>query len=355
MSVVVRGLVKQFSGPDAPPAVAGVSFEAKTGAITALLGPSGSGKSTLLRLIAGLELPDAGSIEIAGRDVTRMSARERGVGLVFQSYALFGHMTVHDNIGFGLRLRKRPKAEIHARVGELLRLVQLEAYADRYPIQLSGGQRQRVALARALATEPRLLLLDEPFGALDTKVRVELRDRLLELHEKTGVTTLLVTHDQEEAFDLAAHVVLLEAGKVAQAGAPNELYDHPASAFVAEFLGGANVLKGQVDGGRARVAEHSIGAPSDAPEGARFNAFVRPRDVRVLRVADAAETSVSLARVQRLTRVGSTVKVTLELPSGDPISVHLSQKESDDLGLRLGDNVHVDLLAAKVFLEDYAI
>ncbi|GMV14129.1 MAG: ABC transporter ATP-binding protein [Polyangiaceae bacterium] len=353
MSVVVTDIVKRFSGPDAPAAVDGVSFEAKPGSITALLGPSGSGKSTLLRVIAGLERPDSGRVEIAGQDVTAVGARERNVGLVFQSYALFGHMTVHDNIGFGLKVRGRPKPEIAERVRELLGLVRLSDYAERFPSQLSGGQRQRVALARALATRPQLLLLDEPFGALDTKVRVELREWLLDFHRQTGVTTLLVTHDQEEAFDLAEHVVLLDRGKVAQAGAPNQLYDHPESAFVAEFLGGANVLRGHVDGGRARVGEQSLDAPGDAPEGARVHAFVRPRDIRVHRAEDGP--GVSPARVARLTRAGSTVKVTLELPSGDTLVVHLGQKEADDLGLAPGEHVHVDLAAAKLFVEDYAI
>src|SRR5688572_7207845 len=289
MTVEATNLVKSFNSRGDVAAVGGVSFVAPEGKVTSLLGPSGSGKSTLLRLIAGLEEPDSGSISIAGRDVTSVPVKRREVGFVFQSYALFRHMTVRDNIAFGMEIRKAENSAIDARVKELLELVQLDGYASRFPAQLSGGQRQRIALARALATNPKVLLLDEPFGALDAQVRVELREWLVEFHEKTGVTTLLVTHDQEEALELAQHVVLLNHGRVEQAGAPHELYDHPVSPFVASFLGGANVLKTRVAGTEAR-------------------AFVRPHDVRLAK-STSPDTDLELGTVERLARIGGNVKL----------------------------------------------
>ncbi|HVZ33002.1 MAG TPA: ATP-binding cassette domain-containing protein, partial [Polyangiaceae bacterium] len=251
MSVRVESMVKRFGTRKEVVGVDDVSFTAPEHAITSLLGPSGSGKSTLLRLVAGLEVPDSGCVKIHGEDVTQTTVRERRVGFVFQNYALFRHMSVFDNVAFGLSVRGAPKSEIEGRVSQLLGLVQLSGYERRLPDQMSGGQRQRIALARALATEPRVLLLDEPFGALDTRVRVELREWLRILHEETHVTTLLVTHDQEEALELSEHVVLLAEGRVQQAGTPSELYENPRSAFVASFLGGAKVLTGSVTQGRA--------------------------------------------------------------------------------------------------------
>src|SRR5436309_5736153 len=238
-TIAVDGLVKRFGSFTA---VDGVAFEAPEGKITALLGPSGSGKSTVLRMIAGLERPTAGRITLAGEDQTLAAVQERRVGFVFQHYALFRHMTVRQNVAFGLEVqRPRPaEPEIRARVDELLALVQLHGYAERYPSQLSGGQRQRVALARALAPRPRVLLLDEPFGALDSKVRDELRTWLRRLHDEVHVTSLFVTHDQQEAFEVADQVVVLNRGKVEQAGPPQELYEHPATPFVTQFLGSVN-------------------------------------------------------------------------------------------------------------------
>jgi sulfate/thiosulfate transport system ATP-binding protein len=335
MSVEVRDIVKNYSPGEDVAAVGGVSFVAPEGKVTALLGPSGCGKTTLLRLIAGLEEPDSGSITIEGRDVTRIPVKRREVGFVFQSYALFRHMTVRDNIAFGMEIRKAERGAIDQRVRELLELVQLEGYASRFPSQLSGGQRQRIALARALATNPKVLLLDEPFGALDAQVRVELREWLIEFHEKTGVTTLLVTHDQEEALELSQHVVLLNLGQVAQAGAPHELYDHPANPFVAAFLGGANVLKTRVQGNDAR-------------------AFVRPHDVRLAKPT-SPNADLELGTVDRLARIGGNVKLTVTLPSGDAMSVQLPKLELDRLGIQLGDRVMVDVTSAKVFVDDYAI
>ncbi|HYQ15350.1 MAG TPA: sulfate ABC transporter ATP-binding protein [Polyangiaceae bacterium] len=336
MSVEATNLVKSFGQNAGAAAVGGVSFSAPEGKVTSLLGPSGSGKSTLLRMIAGLEEPDSGSISIAGADVTRVPVKRREVGFVFQSYALFKHMTVRDNIAFGMEIRKAPKSAIDARVKELLSLIQLEGYESRFPAQLSGGQRQRIALARALATEPKVLLLDEPFGALDAQVRVELREWLSRFHEKTRVTTLLVTHDQEEALELSQHVVLLNGGLVAQAGAPHELYDHPASPFVASFLGGANVMH------------------SRAQDGREVSTFVRPHDVRLAKPA-LADSDLELGTVERLARIGGNVKLTVTLPSGDAMSVQVSKLELDQLGISLGDRVMVDVTSAKVFVDDYAI
>lgn len=354
MSVRVDRLQKQFGSSEDLPAVQDVSFEARSNEITTLLGPSGSGKSTVLRLIAGLEAPDAGSVSIDGRDVTSVSPRERNVGFVFQSYALFRHMTVADNIAFGMRIRRRPKADIDNRVAELLALVQLPEYGSRYPSELSGGQRQRVALARALATDPKVLLLDEPFGALDSRVRVELRQWLGEFQERTQVTTLLVTHDQEEAFELSRTIVLLQEGRVVQAGTPHEIYDHPKTPFVASFLGGANVLRGTVRSGRAEVGNMAVEAPEGSREGAKVHAFVRPHDVRLVKAEDERD-DVALARVERMTRIGAQVKVALELSDGEPMTVQMSKTDIDAIGIEPGDRVLVDLRDAKVFLQDYAI
>ncbi|MFZ5895380.1 MAG: sulfate/molybdate ABC transporter ATP-binding protein [Myxococcota bacterium] len=352
VSVRAERVTKRFGGPEQPAAVREVSFEAPPGAITALLGPSGSGKSTLLRMVAGLESPDAGRICIGDKDVTNVSARERKVGFVFQSYALFRHMSVFENVAFGLKIRKIGKRQIEDRVRELLALVQLEGYEKRFPSQLSGGQRQRVALARALATDPEVLLLDEPFGALDAKVRVELRRWMLELQEKTNTTTLLVTHDQEEAFELAQHVVLLAEGEVAQAGSPHELYDRPTTPFVASFIGGASVLSGTVRSGHAWLGELPVQAPHGVPEGAPVRAYVRSGDVRIGRARDGADNAS--ARVGRLVRLGSKVQVSLLLPSGEALNLEIPRSELLELGIEAGDPVSVDLKDAKVFV-DYAI
>jgi sulfate transport system ATP-binding protein len=321
--------------------------------VTTLLGPSGSGKSTVLRLIAGLEDADAGSIRFKSEDFTALSVQARNVGFVFQGYALFKHMTVRDNIAFGLAARNVPRAEREARVGELLSLVQLDGMGKRYPAQLSGGQRQRVAFARALAVRPRVLLLDEPFGALDAQVRLELRDWLRRLHQETHVTTVLVTHDQEEAMELSQHVVVMHDGRVAQAGSPEEIYDRPATPFVASFVGGANVLRGPVQDGRAAVGAFAVSAPDGARDGAAVHAFVRPHDVKLAKAAEA--DGVAMARVERLTRLGGQVKVALTLTSGDRMTVTMSKSEVDALGLGEGDPVMVDLKETKVFVEDYSI
>jgi sulfate/thiosulfate transport system ATP-binding protein len=255
-----------------------VSLNVREGELLALLGPSGSGKTTLLRLIAGLDQPDAGRISIGADDTSARRAKDRGVGFVFQHYALFRHMTVFENIAFPLRIRKAPKAEIKAKVEELLKLIQLETLAGRYPAQLSGGQRQRVALARALASQPRVLLLDEPFGALDAVVRRDLRRWLRQLHDEMHITTIFVTHDQEEAFDLADRVVIMQDGQISQEGTPIEIYRNPASPFVHEFLGESNELAVQVKNGEVWAEEGVALGRAELPDGAA-TAFIRPHHV----------------------------------------------------------------------------
>ena len=361
MSLVVRNLTKRFTARGTP-AVADVSFAAPTGGITTLLGPSGSGKSTVLRMVAGLEQPDSGTVVFGDRDFTTVPAQRRGIGFVFQSYALFKHMNVRKNIAFGLRVRKMPADQMSARVDELLALVQLEGLGERYPGQLSGGQRQRVAFARALAISPQLLLLDEPFGALDAQVRLELREWLRRFHDKRHVTTLLVTHDQEEAMEVSDHVVVMHEGRVAQVGQPQEVYDRPATPFVASFVGGANVLHGHMREGRASVGDRaSLGSfvvnmpdGTQAPDGTAVNAFVRPHDVTLTKAADGVP-EVSVARVERLTWLGGYVKVALKLSDGAPMTVEMPKSEVEALAIREGDLVMANLREAKVFVEDYSI
>jgi sulfate transport system ATP-binding protein len=287
----VSGVSKSFGRY---PALKDVSFAAADREFLALLGPSGSGKTTLLRVLAGLETPDAGEVRFGGADYLAIPARRRRAGMVFQHYALFRHMTVAENIAFGLKVRPRAErpdgAEIRRRVDDLLSLMQLEGLGRRYPAQLSGGQRQRVALARALAIEPRMLLLDEPFGALDAQVRRDLRRWLREVHDRAGVTTVFVTHDQEEALDLADRVAILRGGELIQLGEPQALYDDPANAFVYEFLGAACSLPAVVAGGRVSVGDWTAPAPSDAPSGSA-KLYFRPREVAFPAVGEAALTA----------------------------------------------------------------
>jgi sulfate/thiosulfate transport system ATP-binding protein len=355
VSLVVKNLTKRFTARGTP-AVADVSFTAPSGGITTLLGPSGSGKSTVLRVIAGLEQPDAGSIMFGDEDVTNLPAQKRGLGFVFQSYALFKHMTVRKNIAFGLGVRKVDKEESRHKVEKLLKLVQLDGLGDRYPTQLSGGQRQRVAFARALAIEPKMLLLDEPFGALDAMVRVELRDWLRKFHDEQHVTTMLVTHDQEEAAEVSDHVVVMHEGHVAQVGTPREIYDKPATPFVAGFVGGANVLRGQMLNGRVSVGAMAvaIAGGSDAPDGTAVNAYVRSHDVTLTK-ADASAPEISVARVERMAWLGGYVKLSLKLSDGSPMTVEMPKTEVETLALAEGDRVMANLREAKVFVEDYSI
>jgi sulfate transport system ATP-binding protein len=314
VSIEVRNVSKNF-GTFA--ALSDVTVTVEDGQLTALLGPSGGGKSTLLRIIAGLETPDRGRVFIDGKDMTGVPARRRGVGFVFQHYAAFSHMTVWDNIAFGLRVARASKQETQRKVDELIRLVHLDGLAQRYPGQLSGGQRQRMALARALAVEPKLLLLDEPFGALDVKVRVELRRWLRRLHEQVHATTIFVTHDQEEAMELADQIVIVNEGRVDQTGSPKELYDAPATPFVMGFLGPVTRLGDEL---------------------------VRPHDVEIFRHAQPGSVR---ATVERVVELGFQSRVELELPDGRPVTVQLTRALVRELAVRSGDIVFLKHIAGE--------
>ena len=296
-----------------------VSLEVRDGSLTALLGPSGSGKSTLLRVIAGLEEPDSGRVVISGEDMTRVAVQKRNVGFCFQHYAAFKHMTVRNNVAFGLQIRKKSKKEIDERVHELLRLVQLEGFIDRYPSQLSGGQRQRMALARALAVEPKVLLLDEPFGALDARVRTELRQWLRRLHDEVHVTTVFVTHDQEEAMDVAEQIVVMNEGNVEQAGTPTDLYEHPETEFVMSFVGTAN-----------RIGEK----------------LVRPHDVEIAHVPAFRSEE---AMIDRIVRLGFEVRIEMTLADDSPLVAQLTRAQVEELELADGQIVYVRPSRARVF------
>jgi sulfate transport system ATP-binding protein len=346
VGIQVRELRKHFG---AFAAVDGVSFEVPAGQLVALLGPSGSGKSTILRIIAGLEEPDSGAVELTGEDATRRPVRERGVGFVFQHYALFRHMTVRQNIAFGLEVRRQPRAEVKARVDEMLDLIQLGSLAGRYPSQLSGGQRQRVALARALAPRPKVLLLDEPFGALDARVREELRDWLRRLHDEVHVTSLFVTHDQQEAFEVADQVIVLHRGKVEQMGPPQELYDEPASPFVTSFLGSVNILRRRrhelagvsTNGHPAAAAGHPHDPPGD------MVLYIRPHDLDIAPTRQAAHAWP--AQVARITPLGGLVRLELNLHDGTPLRVELTRDRWASLRLAAGDRVYVEPRDWKTF------
>jgi sulfate transport system ATP-binding protein len=308
MRIDVHAVAKQFGDFTA---LDGVTIEVAEGSLTALLGPSGSGKSTLLRIIAGLEQPDRGEVLIDGDDVTADRPQDRGIGFVFQHYAAFAHMSVHENIAFGLRIRKRPRDEVKSRVDELLALVGLTAWGGQRPAQLSGGQRQRMALARALAVEPKVLLLDEPFGALDANVRTELRRWLRRLHDEQGVTTVLVTHDQEEAMEVADTIAVMNEGRIEQIGSPREVYDRPANDFVMGFLGPVSTLNGKL---------------------------VRPHDVAVSLTAEDGSTE---AMVRRVVHLGFEVRVELELPDGSAARAQLTRGQTEQLEIARGDIVYV--------------
>ena len=308
MRIDVQSVAKQFGDFTA---LEDVTLQVPEGSLTALLGPSGSGKSTLLRIIAGLETPDTGMVLIDGSDVTGARPQERGIGFVFQHYAAFAHMTVRENIAFGLRIRKRPREEVRARVDELLELVGLTTWAGQRPSQLSGGQRQRMALARALAVEPRVLLLDEPFGALDTNVRAELRRWLRRLHDEQGVTTVLVTHDQEEAMEVADSIAVMNKGTIEQIGSPREVYDKPATEFVMGFLGPVSKVDGRL---------------------------VRPHDMAVSLVQGDGAIE---AMVLRVVHLGFEVRIELELPGGEIARAQLTRAQTEELELSRGDVVYV--------------
>ncbi|WP_413200539.1 sulfate/molybdate ABC transporter ATP-binding protein [Nostoc piscinale] len=338
MGIVVENVSKNFGSFKA---VDQVDLTVKSGSLVALLGPSGSGKSTLLRLIAGLEMPDSGKILLTGKDATYQSVQERNIGFVFQHYALFKHMTVRQNIAFGLEIRKAPTKKIQGRVEQLLELVQLGGLGDRYPSQLSGGQRQRVALARALAVEPEVLLLDEPFGALDAKVRKDLRAWLRRLHDEVHVTTVFVTHDQEEAMEVSDEVVVMNKGRVEQVGTPAEIYDNPASAFVMSFIGPVNVLPNT-----SRIFQSS-GFDAPHPE-----VFLRPQDVIIEKQANGATAS---AKVSRLIHLGWEIQVELTLDDGQVVTAHLTRDRFNQLELEPQQRVYVKPKDAKSFPVYYSI
>jgi sulfate transport system ATP-binding protein len=318
MSIVIRNVSKRFGDFVA---LDDVSLEVEGGSLTALLGPSGSGKSTLLRVIAGLEWPDAGGVELSGQDATALTPQKRNVGFVFQHYAAFKHMTVRENVAFGLKVRKRPRAEIRERVEELLRLVQLEAFGHRYPAQLSGGQRQRMALARALAPDPQVLLLDEPFGALDARVRAELREWLRRLHDEVHVTTIFVTHDQAEAMDVASQIAVMNNARIEQVGTPTELYDAPETEFVMRFVGEANRLG---------------------------SSWVRPHELELIHepVPGAVE-----AVIDRIATYGFDARVELSPADGDPLTMQLTRQRLDELELEERQIVWVRAVSERIFAE----
>jgi sulfate transport system ATP-binding protein len=340
MSIAVRGVSKRFN---AVTVLDDIDVDVAAGELVALLGPSGSGKTTLLRVIAGLEIADSGSILLEGEDATSRPVKERGVGFVFQHYALFRHMTVFENVAFGLRVkprRSRPSEEdIESKVRDLLELVQLDTFADRYPSQLSGGQRQRVALARALAVGPRVLLLDEPFGALDAKVRQDLRRSLRDLHDDLGVTTVFVTHDQEEALELADRVVVMNRGVVEQVGSPQEVYDRPATPFVCSFLGDVNVLEGRIEHDTVCVGGVALAIPSTNLMAGEGRVYVRPHalDIRTTR----SNRHQFAARVIHVNSTGPIVKLDLLAEWGKSIRAELTQERFRQLAIERNSEVFV--------------
>jgi len=364
MSIQVQQLNKHFNQYAA---LADINLDFHDGELVALLGPSGCGKTTLLRIIAGLEQADSGSVIIRGEDASDLHVRERNVGFVFQHYALFRHMSVFDNVAFGLRMRPkatRPsESAIKQKVMDLLKLVQLDWLADRFPAQLSGGQRQRIALARALAVEPKVLLLDEPFGALDAKVRKELRRWLRRLHDELHVTSIFVTHDQEEALEVADRVVLMNSGVVEQVGTPQDVWDHPASPFVYGFLGDVNLFHGRAHEGEMLLGDAASGVRLQSPEhastqDARAMAYVRPHDLDISRYTPGQPHQGIAAKLVRAIVVGPIARLELEPHGGqasgakDILEAHLGAQEFKALGLKEGDDVVATPRKARVFVQE---
>ncbi|MCK9469549.1 MAG: sulfate ABC transporter ATP-binding protein [Porticoccaceae bacterium] len=352
MSIEIDRINKRFGDFIA---VDNVSLTLNDGELTALLGPSGSGKTTLLRIIAGLEQPDSGRIRFQGEDATDLHVSDRGVGFVFQHYALFKHMNVFENVAYGLTVKPRSqrpsKKEIRDKVMHLLEMVQLDWTADRLPSQLSGGQRQRIALARALAVEPKVLLLDEPFGALDAKVRAELRRWLRRLHDEIHVTSVFVTHDQEEALEVSDRVVVMNRGKVEQDGTPEEVYDHPANPFVYQFLGNVNLFHARVQNGVAKIGSVQIAAPEYAgQQDSLALAYVRPHDLEVL---NSREEDALHARIDLVSVVGPTVRLELQTDTSDQaVHAELSKHQYRSLGLVQGGDAWIRPVISRVFLRD---
>lgn len=355
MSIEVRNIRKTFGRFTA---VDNLSLEIADGQLVALLGPSGSGKTTLLRIIAGLEIPDSGSVLFHGEDATHQSARERKVGFVFQHYALFKHMTVFENVAFGLRVRPREirpdKEEIREKVIQLLRLVQMEPLAYRYPSQLSGGQRQRIALARALAVEPRVMLLDEPFGALDAKVRKELRRWIRQLHDQIHLTSVFVTHDQEEALEVADRVVIMNEGRIEQIGKPEEVYDRPANLFVYKFLGSGNLFRDPIKQGSDQTGKDP--SENDLETNAPTLACARPHELEIHKVLldDTDGINLIQAVIDHLRAIGPLVHLELRRSdNGEVIEAELPKERFNELRLKIGDAVFVQLKNLKFFADDF--
>ncbi|WP_342044449.1 sulfate/molybdate ABC transporter ATP-binding protein [Bacillus sp. OTU530] len=357
MTIQIRNVSKQYGEFQA---LTDIELDIPKGELVALLGPSGSGKTTLLRIIAGLEAADTGSVLFDGEDLTDVHVKHREVGFVFQHYALFKHMTVFENVAFGLKARKRrlrpAAAVIEGKVHELLRLVKLDGFANRYPAQLSGGQRQRVALARALAVEPKILLLDEPFGALDAKVRKELRRWLRKLHDEFHITSVFVTHDQEEALDVADRIVVMNKGKIEQMGTPDQVYDHPASPFVYDFLGSVNLFRGRLHRGKLNLGSAQL----EAPEHSHILdtdaiGYVRPHHLSIERVKQS-EDAIS-AKVFHSHVVGPVVHIELKREdTNEYVEAEISKEQFTKLGLQVGEIVYVRPKEVKVFVpEDFVI
>jgi len=351
VSIEVHHVTKTFGNFTA---LADISLQVRSGELLALLGPSGCGKTTLLKIVAGLEQPDSGQLLFEGTDATHKHVTERGIGFVFQHYALFRHMTVFDNVAFGLTVKPRrirpSKAEIRDRVHRLLKMVQLEWLADAYPAQLSGGQRQRIALARSLAVEPRVLLLDEPFGALDARVRKDLRRWLRQLHDEIHLTSIFVTHDQEEALEVSDRVVVMNHGKIEQVGTPDEIYEHPASAFVTQFLGDVNLFHGRIQDEKFThgnyVQPFSAGHVRDNTNN-EVTAYIRPHDIELSQEADNA---LDRGRIEHVHAIGPVVRLELGREgSGDPIEVVMTRERYRLLGLNPGDSVYVKPRKMAVF------
>lgn len=356
MSIQVQNVSKAFGSFQA---LKNISIDIESGELIALLGPSGSGKTTLLRILAGLEGLDEGTILFDGDNITNVSPKERGIGFVFQHYALFRHMTIFDNVAYGLKVRPRKtrpsKEEINKKVQELLALVKLENLADRYPSQLSGGQRQRVALARALAVEPKVLLLDEPFGALDAKVRKELRRWLRKLHNEFHVTSIFVTHDQEEALDVANRIIVMNNGKIEQIGTPEEVYEHPSSPFVYDFLGNVNLFKGRLHNGKLTHGLFEINVPTYLDSHEEVVGYVRPHDIQIEKHQVNNETVA--AKIMHIHIVGPIVQIELKREDSDEyLEAELPKEQYKELHIKKGDIVYIRPKQLKVFIpEDFSI
>jgi sulfate transport system ATP-binding protein len=347
MSILIKNVSKSFGNFRS---LDNISLEVRQGTLLALLGPSGSGKTTLLRIIAGLEVADSGSVHYDGEDITHRSARDRKIGFVFQHYALFRHMTVADNIGYGLRVRNVPKARVRERVDELLRLIRLDGLETRYPGQLSGGQRQRVALARALAAQPRVLLLDEPFGALDAKVRQELRRWLRRLHDEIQITSVFVTHDQEEALEVADRIVVMNDGKIEQEGTPEEIFECPRTPFVMSFLGEVNTFHGRVQNGRAIFPGMETAFPEHQHANVKAaRAYARPHELDIQRSRSNGQCLP--ATVRHVNPAGAVAKVELVLVDQETlVQANLSRERYLELQLRQGDAVFVVPRQLRIFI-----